>query len=223
MTSSSERIKKDIIDTLYWDNRVDASNINVIVSEDKNVRLEGKVATYTARLAASQDAWTISDVNFVDNQIDVEYPRTLVLSDEEVKSNIEKKMDLSLFIDESTINISVDKGIVTLEGTVDAYWKKVAAENLASDVMSVLGIENKIAVVPTEDILDKVIAEDIVSQLDRNYQVDPDDIDVEVKNGTVSLSGTVPNWSAFRAATETVENTSGVKIIKNNISIDYNM
>jgi osmotically-inducible protein OsmY len=94
---------------------------------------------------------------------------------------------------------------------VDALWKKFRAEDLASGRKGVLGTTNKIAAVPTQTIADENLAETIVSTLDRNVNVNVDDISVTVAKGKVTLTGMVPSCSSKRAAYDTARYTLGVK------------
>ena len=108
---------------------------------------------------------------------------------------------------------------MTLEGTVDAFWKKEKAKDLASEIRGVVGVTNKIAVVPTQSIVDERLAENIVDALDRNINVNVDDIDVFVEDGTVTLAGTVPSWTMKWAAYNTARYTQGIIEVKDQINI----
>jgi osmotically-inducible protein OsmY len=77
--SSSEHIKQDIVNQLYWDQTVDATNISVEASAGY-VRLKGTVSSYGERRAAYADAVTIPGVVSVKNEIEVRKPRTQVMS-----------------------------------------------------------------------------------------------------------------------------------------------
>jgi hyperosmotically inducible protein len=55
MARTEEQIKRDVVDQLYWDNRVDASDVTVEVSNG-TVTLRGTVPTYFASTAALNDA-----------------------------------------------------------------------------------------------------------------------------------------------------------------------
>ncbi|TFF88455.1 MAG: BON domain-containing protein [Promethearchaeota archaeon] len=220
MAQTDEEIKKDVVDQLYWDSRVDASKIHVKVNDGK-VILDGEVPSYSAKGSASSDAWTISGVNIVENELDVEYPETLTLpTDEEIKNNVETSLSLNINIDTSDIDISVTAGIVTLEGSVDAYWKKTRAESIASGVNGVLDVINKLTIVPTKNFIDKDISEDIVKSISRNYRVSIDDVDVKVENGVVTLTGTVPDWDAYRAVIDSAEFTAGIIDIEDHLIIE---
>jgi osmotically-inducible protein OsmY len=73
-----ETIKKDVVGQLYWDSRVDASEINVTVDEG-TVTLSGSVPTFLAREAATSDARLVHGVTWVDNQLRIVYPQPQTL------------------------------------------------------------------------------------------------------------------------------------------------
>jgi len=52
------------------------------------------------------------------------------------------------------IRVSVENGIVTLEGSVDEYWKKGEAERIVRGARGVSDIVNRLAVVPTRTVAD---------------------------------------------------------------------
>jgi osmotically-inducible protein OsmY len=220
MSLSKEKIKKDVVDQLYWDSRVDASEIKVEV-ENGEVKLTGKVPNYNAKGSASSDAWAIEGVREVNNQIEVEYPISIkVPTDEEIETDIITSLELNRNIDSTDIDLSVAGGIVTIEGSVDAYWKKTEVEETVSGASGVIDIINKLTIVPTENFLDKDIAEDIVGSISRNFKVNAENVDVKVKNGEVTLSGTVADWSAYRAVMDATEFTAGVTDINDNLIIE---
>lgn len=92
MARSDEQIKKDVVDNLYWDVRVDASKVNVEVT-DGEVFLKGTVPNYAAYWASEDDSWTVPEILKVNNQLTVEYPdRTTIPSDDEIKTNIKSTL-----------------------------------------------------------------------------------------------------------------------------------
>ena len=219
MARTDELIKKDVIDQLTWDNRTDASKISVEVSNG-TVTLRGKVPTYFSRNAAEGDALGVVGVSQVRNQLIVKYPPIKTIpSDIEIEAGIRQKLAADPDIDLLNLDVSVGAGIVTLKGTVDTYWKKIHAETLTESEPGVAGIENHIAVVPTEDIIDKEIANDIIDPLERRTTVDADDVNVRVRDGSVKLSGTVPTFAARQAAYESALYTYGVTNIEDRMSV----
>ena len=158
---TDEKIKKDIVDQLFWDDRVDASDVQVEVS-DGSVTLNGKVPSFTSLRSALEDAYTVREVDYVVNNLFVEYPEFEALpTDYAIQSTIEAILSGTHVIDTLDFKVSVENRIATLEGSVSSYWKKLRAAELALEVKGVLGINNRLTVVPSESIVDKAIAEDI--------------------------------------------------------------
>jgi osmotically-inducible protein OsmY len=217
MVRDKETVKKDVVDQLYWDSRVNAADVEVSVS-DGRVTLSGTVPTLQARRAALLDAYAVSGVQTVENDITVRYGEPLPLS-EEVEQRVRYVLAWNPDIDSTGIQVSAEAGLVTLEGTVDAFWKKLYAADLAMSVGGVLDVINKLAVVPTDDIVDESIAEDIVNAFSRNSLVDPEAMDVTVRNGFVSLEGTVNSRLARDAALEVAYYTPGVTGVEDRLIV----
>lgn len=216
-----ETIKKDVVDSIYWDSRIDASDISVMVDGGR-VEITGEVPSYTARQAVEEDAWFVNGVVAVENQLAVRYPeRPAVPTDQDIETNVRDALRWDPDLYSFKINANVMNGMVTLEGTVDAYWKKVHAENIIQGMRGVIDVTNKLAVVPTEDITDESIAEDVVKALDRNMNVSAEAVDVTVLDGKVTLSGTVSGWTAKSAAYNSALYTLGVTDVKDNLIVEY--
>lgn len=66
---------------------------------------------------------------------------------------------------------------------------------------------------------DERIKEDVCETLARDHRIDASDIEVNVENAMVTLSGTVDNREAKRAAEMVIENISGVEDVKNDIRV----
>ncbi len=214
---TDKSVTEDVNDSLSWDSRVDASKITVAVDRGV-VTLTGTVPSYSARAAATEDAWVIAGVRDIKNQLQVD-SRQEVPSDSEIKSNIVQAFTSDNELYPFDLNVTVGEGWVTLEGTVDTFWKKVRAEELALGMRGVIDLTNKIAVTPTQTITDETLAETIIHALDRNIYVDVDDIDVTVENGTVTLTGAVPSQAAKQAAHDIARFTLGVKEVKDRITV----
>ncbi len=216
---TDELIKQSVVYELSRDTRVDASKVEVTV-DDGRVTLTGEAPTLLGKSAATDDALAILGVIEVDNLLVVKYPSSIrVPTDAEVKSNILMKLAGSPDIDVLDLEVTVDAGVVTLRGSVDAYWKRSFVENLVAPEAGVIFIENHVAVTPTDEVLDKAIAEDIVTSLEARALVNADDIEVSVSDGEVELSGSVPDWAAREAAANAALHTAGVKSLQNNLLI----
>lgn len=214
-----EDIKVDIAEQLNWDARIDASEVSITVNNG-DVTLSGHVPTMAAKSAAFDNAYLVEGVLSVTDDLKVEIPETKVTpADVEIRDNVEMALSINSVVDTEKIDISVNQGWVSLEGTVNAFWKKINVEREALDVNGVLGVSNNIAVVPTDSYEDEKIAREINNALERNIQVNADDITVRVENGAVTLDGTVKTNNAKSTAYDAAQYTSGVTSVKNRVRV----
>ncbi len=214
---TDESITEDVVDSLSWDSRVDSSKITVTVDRGV-VTLTGTVPSYSSRAAATEAAWVIAGVRDIKNELKMDL-REEVPSDSEIRSNIEHAFTSDNELYPFDLMVTVGDGWVTLDGTVDAYWKKVRAEDLVLGMRGIIDLTNKIAVVPTQSMADENLAETIIHALDRNIYVNVDDVDVTVENGTVTLTGAVPTRTAKQAAHDIARFTLGVREVKDRITV----
>lgn len=178
---SDEEIKKDIVDELRWDTRVDASNVKVEVNKGA-VSLEGEVPSSRAKTAADTDSMIIQGVRRVDNNLKIKYLTEDLPSDSDLKESVINRLIVDPDVNSENIDVDVANGIVTLTGSVDSYYDKIIAEQESANIIGVYDVINKLTVVPsqkdTEKLNDKAIAEDIVDSFERNPRIDIEDIDI---------------------------------------------
>jgi hypothetical protein len=70
------------------------------------------------------------------------------------------------------IRVSVENGIVTLEGSVDEYWKKGEAERIVRGARGVCHIVNKLAVVPARTVAEIGVNDNRGASV-RNFRAQP--------------------------------------------------
>jgi osmotically-inducible protein OsmY len=219
MDGSEEAIRLDVIDQLKWDTRVDTSNIEVEVSGG-TVKLTGTVSSFHTREIAGMDALNVKGVNYLENDLTVQHgTRVPILTDEQIKSNIEKLISWDPDVATEMISVAVESGTVIIEGTVTVLWKKLKTEDLVSNMNGVVDIINKLVVVPTETYIDQAISEEIVAALERNLRDEITGINIQVKDQVVTLSGKVPNWGIYHSVRDAARYAPGVKDVHNNLVV----
>jgi osmotically-inducible protein OsmY len=149
----------------------------------------------------------------------VEYPEHTTRDDKEIKKMIHNVLVWNPDIDATKIDIVIQNGKVALSGTVENFWQKLKIERLVWDILGVIDVTDKIAVAPTEEFEDKIIAETIMKAIDRNMNIDANSVNVKVENGKVFLSGIVSNKIAHDAAVDLIENIAGVVNLENNLVV----
>ena len=141
-------------------------------------------------------------------------------SDDSIRSDVlfELKWDPKIG-SSSEIAVAVKDGVVTLSGFARSYWDKDAAEQAVKRVYGVRGVANDIEVKPSSTRTDPEIARDAVHELESHVSIPSDKIKVTVKNGWVTLEGSV-DWQYQKTLAESaVKKLRGVIGIINNIEV----
>jgi osmotically-inducible protein OsmY len=118
------------------------------------------------------------------------------------------------------IGVSVNKGVVELDGHVGSLYEKWAAERAALRVGSVTAVASELIVdLPFDnERTDEEVAVAVSNHLDWNFQV-PGTIKAMVANGQVTLKG-IAEWQYQREeAVRVVRSLHGVKAVFNEIEL----
>jgi osmotically-inducible protein OsmY len=119
----------------------------------------------------------------------------------------------------SDIGVAVKDGVVTLTGFVPSFWEKDAAEKAVKRVYGVRGIANDIEVKLFWQRTDPEIARDAVHELESHVSIPADRIKVTVKDGWVTLEGTV-DWEYQKSlAQSAMKKLKGVSGVTNKIQV----
>ena len=123
-------------------------------------------------------------------------------NDAQLKSDVEAELRWDPSVHQEHIGVSVKDGVVELDGHVDSYYEKWAAERAALRVSNVKALASEIQVeLPSSAArTDEDIARTARDHLDWNYSV-PETVKVKVTDGWVTLSGTV-DWQYQRDEAE---------------------
>ena len=151
MTLSDEEIRKRIADDLSRDG-IDVSEIQVTVDKGR-VTFSGTVPPYSARNTICDAASRIKDIIWFDNKTTVHHIPAMP-PDAAIKETVSTYLATDSDMVRTDIRVSVENGIVTLEGSVDEYWKKSEAERIVRGARGVSHIVNRLAVVPARPVAD---------------------------------------------------------------------
>jgi osmotically-inducible protein OsmY len=119
------------------------------------------------------------------------------------------------------IRVKVEKGWLTLEGDVDWYFQKEAAERTARSLTGVRGVTNLIAVQARPAAQD--VKQKIKEALKRGAEIDADHITVEVEGSDRSkavLKGTVRSYAEWRDAERAAQKALGITEVENKLVVD---
>jgi len=140
-------------------------------------------------------------------------------TDQAIREDVVSELKWDPKITSSDIAVAVKDGVVTLSGFVPSYWEKDAAEKAVKRVYGVKGVANDIEVKLIASRTDPEIARDAVHELESHISIPHERIKVIVKNGWVTLEGTV-DWQYQKTIAESeVKNLKGVIGVTNNIEV----
>lgn len=219
------QIRKDVEATLQRD--VYLTGLPIKVSVEKGiVTLKGEVGNAYQKERAWEDAW-IDGVTSVKDQTTVEwwedqgvrrsYPAPTV---EQLRQSVRDELYQDLRIEDPyQIKVDVSEGEVTLRGTVPTYQQKRIAEQDIENVVGVWWVNNLLNV-HTDRRTDKAIAYDLQFELRTDYALAGQDIESNVRNGVVTLSGNVNSTFDREHAARVAADVLGVREVLNNIMVN---
>jgi osmotically-inducible protein OsmY len=146
---------------------------------------------------------------------------TTVRTDGEIQSEVLTELKWEPRVQATEIGVAVKDGVVTLTGFVDSYTKRWAAEEAAHRVRGVKAVANDIEVRlgTGGERPDPEIAAAAVRALQWDALLVPEQIDVTVSKGWITLKGTVDWQYKQQEAERAVRNLSGVKGVINLIEV----
>jgi osmotically-inducible protein OsmY len=145
----------------------------------------------------------------------------MITVDTQLQRDIMEELEWDPSLDASKIGVAAKSGIITLTGEVKTFAEKLAAERAAKRVYGVAGVANDIEVkIPSvSQRTDTDVAGAAVNTLKWNASLPPDRIQVTVRHGYVTLTGTV-DWRYQKDSAERcVRELTGVKGVHNEIAI----
>jgi len=142
-------------------------------------------------------------------------------NDRELQIDVLDELRWEPGVNATDIGATVKDGVVTLEGTVDSFAEKWAAEKAVKRLPNVkaLAVEVKVELPGSSERSDADIARAAENALDWNISVPEDRIKVTAEKGFLTLEGEV-DWQFQRSAAErAVLRLTGVKGVTNQITI----
>src|SRR5882672_7066561 len=137
-------------------------------------------------------------------------------TDATVTTAVKNKLAADPTTSAARINIDTSNGVVTLSGAVPTTAEKSEAERIARNTQGVTQVVNNITVERGEEggaggmVSDATILTGIKSQLVANGIIGTN---VDVKNGEVTITGTVDNAREKTKVEEIARQASGVKSV----------
>jgi osmotically-inducible protein OsmY len=224
---SDGAIQARIETALIYNAAIDADGISVKV-DNGVVKLEGETKSYVERTLAAREARGTAGVKEIENNVSVTYDPGR--SDEEIKTDILRIYEIDPVIPEEELEIEVNNGNVVVNGYAESVAEKkhIRTHTFTTSVRSVnteqLEVNWKYFADKTKDRKPREVSdEEVMTAITDALFLDPRtqnfDITVTFDDGLATLTGSVSNLEAKRAATQIAENTYGVANVENNLLV----
>ncbi len=224
---TDQELREEVMRVLQEDPVTDSFDLEVKV-RDGQATLFGEVSSWSAKLLTNSVASETYGITAIHDEITIaEEPKR---TDNEIADEIRARLEMDVWVFDPTIRIDVENGKVTLKGTVRSVAEKDRAYQNAkvSGVTSVDADDLKAAWKTVEGLRrvekpsiksDEKIAKAIELAFHYDPRVSSVNPQVSIDEGNVTLTGTVSNLKAKKAAEQDVTHTMGVRMVKNLLKV----
>jgi osmotically-inducible protein OsmY len=220
---SDEQIESALRAALLYDPRVASYAVTADATE-RVVTLRGVVDNLRAKRAALQDARATTGVTRVIDRVRV---RATSAKDDEAAKNIRAAFERDPYVERYEILVSVNDGTAYLRGTVDSFFEKMRADQLAANAKGIHAVRNNLTVYDDRSPLvyeprvydywpydypwyrvrpgprsDAEIKDEIEDEMFWSPFVDANQVRVKVDAGVATLGGKVDDYAEMHAAVE---------------------
>ncbi len=144
------------------------------------------------------------------------------LSDSAITAKVSTKLAADPEVNPFEIDVDTNEGIVTLSGAVEEDFDRKEAERLALGTSGVKSVINDITIGERglgERLSDGWITTKIKSKIAADPDLNPFNINVDTKEGVVTLSGRVKTELASAEAAKLARATEGVQNVMNRLEV----
>ena len=210
-------LTKEVKEALEWEPALDARAINVSV-KGGIVTLTGHVPSYPEKHLAEQAAGFVRGVKAVACELSVALPDFGSRADQEIAKAAADAIAWNTLLANTSIQMFVDKGRVTLEGAVNWQYQRQSADHAVRYLAGVRDVNNHIIVRPTAERV--AVKSQIEAALIRNARLDAERIRVEIRGDRVILSGAVQSWLEREEAERAAWASPGVGEVDNGLIVN---
>ncbi|MDH1692335.1 MULTISPECIES: BON domain-containing protein [unclassified Pseudomonas] len=177
-----------VLEELEFKPDINAASIGVTV-QNGVVTLSGHVNSYAQKVSAERTVKAMKGVRGLAEEIEVRLNKLEGTADDTIASRALNIIAWSSDANVEGIQVTVQKGAVTLEGQLDWQYQKEVIEQAVLRLSGVVGVHNRITLKARADVVD--IKRHIEDALKRSAEIEAGGIRVTVDGGVVKLEGKV--------------------------------
>ena len=210
------QLQNDVLEELKWEPSVAEKEIAVAV-KDGVVTLGGYVQSYAQKRAAENAVARVAGVRAIAEDIQVKLPTSRMRSDSEIAHAAINALKWDTEVPDEQLRLKVENGWITIEGTVDFFYQKNAADRAVRFLTGVKGVTNMISVKP--GVATVQVNRNIKDALKRHAELDAGKITVDSADGRVTLKGSVHSWIERKEAENAAWATPGVWSVDDRLAV----
>jgi osmotically-inducible protein OsmY len=208
-------LESDVKEEFSWDPELDDDRV-VVKAEGGRIVLSGVVETFHQFQRAAADAWAVSGVKAVDNELLVG-PRGAAIADHDIAAACATALTADKIVPKGSVTAEVKDGFVTLTGQVRRHFQRKAAELVVGRVDGVRGVTDNITL--TQEPIPSDVTARIHKAFQRNAIIDDSLMKVSSEGHTIYLDGTTSSNFSKVMAEDTAWNAPGVDEVVNRLTI----
>jgi osmotically-inducible protein OsmY len=218
LDKTDTEIKTDVLSELKYDPSLKVTEIGVLVT-DGTVTLTGYATSFDEKLAAVHAVKRVAGVVAIADDIELHIPDANHRTDGEIAAAAAHKMAWATTIPTGTVAITVRNGWIILEGEVEWWYQKNAAETVVRSIAGVHGVSSSLSIKPTDKI--PAVGMDIEAAIDRNAMLDASKIRVEIVGSKVILHGTVRTLAQREEVERIAWAAQGVFSVEDHLAVKW--
>jgi osmotically-inducible protein OsmY len=215
---SDTEIKNDVLSELRYEPRVKVADIGVLV-KDGTVTLNGFATSYGEKWDAVKAVKRIGGVKAIADDIEVKFPESLRRNDGDIATAAANQIEWSTTIPQGSVQVTVSEGRITLEGQVEWWYQKDAAEDGVRYLAGVNRVFNLITIKPK--VTPAKIEAAIEAAFERSAVLDAKKIEIETSGNKVTLTGKVRNYTERDEAERVAWAAPGVYSVDNQLAVEW--
>jgi osmotically-inducible protein OsmY len=211
------QIQQDVLEQLKWDPLLNASEIGVSVKNGV-VTLSGHVDSYLKKLEAEKQAKKVMGVKAIAEDIQVGISPSFKKSDTEIAEAAVNAIKWHTSINEQSIKVKVEDGVITLEGDVDWGYQRESAKNAVVNLVGVRSVINNLTL--KQKNAPENLKQKISAAFHRSASIDANKIQVEVEGNKAILRGKVRSFAEREDAEDAIWSAPGIFRVENKLEVE---